>query len=154
MREKALQFATEAHAGQVRKGSGLPYITHPIAVAEIAVATESQTLGGSFGKAWKKQREDTLYVVSLLHDTLEDCDVTFESLVELFGHEIADYVKLLTKQPDDSYLDSILRIQQYQVTKAVKIADLTHNLSDLPSGTQRDKYLLAKYILEEEDYRQ
>jgi (p)ppGpp synthase/HD superfamily hydrolase len=151
MREKALQFATEAHAGQVRKGSGLPYITHPIAVAEIAVAIGSQTYR-HYAKAWKKQIEDTLYVVSLLHDTLEDCDVTFKSLVELFGHEIADYVKLLTKKPDDSYLDSILRIREYEIATAVKIADLTHNLSDLPSGTQRDKYLLAKYILEEEDY--
>ena len=41
MREKALEFATQAHEGQVRKGTDLPYITHPIAVADIALQTES-----------------------------------------------------------------------------------------------------------------
>ena len=148
MREKALEFATQAHKGQVRKGTGLPYITHPIAVADIALQTESLIERYS-SKSHKDEIVETLYVVAILHDTLEDCEsVTYDTLEESFGKSIATYVSLLTKQKGDSYLDSILRIKRCDIATAVKIADLTHNMSDLPEGTQKDKYRLAKYLLE------
>lgn len=148
MREKALEFATQAHGGQLRKGSGLPYITHPIAVAGIALQTESLIERYS-SKSHKDEVVETLYVVAILHDTLEDCEsVSFDMLEESFGKSIATYVSLLTKQKGDSYLDSIQRIKRCDIATAVKIADLTHNISDLSEGTQKDKYRLAKYILE------
>lgn len=148
MREKALEFATQAHEGQVRKGTDLPYITHPIAVADIALQTES-IIERYSSKSYKDEIADTLYVVSILHDTLEDCEsVTYDMFEESFGKSIATYVSLLTKQKGDSYLDSILRIKRCDIATAVKIADLTHNMSDLPEGTQKDKYRLAKYLLE------
>ena len=139
MREKALKFATQAHEGQVRKGTSLPYITHPVAVADMVVKANSHN----------DVIADTLYVVAMLHDTLEDCvGVSYDTLEESFGRSIASYVSLLTKQKGDSYLDSILRIKRCDIVTAVKIADLTHNMSDLQEGTQKDKYRLAKYILE------
>jgi (p)ppGpp synthase/HD superfamily hydrolase len=139
MIEKALEFATQAHKGQVRKGTNLPYITHPITVADMVVKSNSHN----------DVVADTLYVVAILHDTLEDCEgVTYDVLEETFGRSIASYVSLLSKRLDDNYLDNILRIKTCDIATAVKIADLTHNMSDLQEGTQKDKYRLAKYLLE------
>lgn len=144
MREKALKFATQAHQGQVRKGSGLPYITHPIAVADIALSN----LKLHSSEYTMHTLQDKLYTVAVLHDTLEDCaSVTYDTLAESFGVSIATCVSLLTKQKGDNYLDSIQRIKRCEIATAVKIADLTHNMSDLHEGTQKDKYRLAKYML-------
>lgn len=140
LRRKALEFATSAHAGQVRKGSGLPYITHPIAVAELALSIRSRV---------SYPLQDRIYAVALLHDTLEDCaTVTYDALIESFGLSIAACVELLTKREGDSYLDSICRVKTCEIATAVKIADLTHNMSDLREGSLKEKYRLAKYILE------
>lgn len=147
IKQKALEFATQAHQGQLRKGSGLPYITHPIAVADIVLQNESFI--NRYSESFKDWITEMLYVSAILHDTLEDCEsVTFDMLEESFGKPLADFISLLTKQRGDSYLDSILKIKRCEVATAVKIADLTHNISDLPEGTQKDKYRLAKYILE------
>ena len=147
IKQKALEFATQAHEGQVRKGSGLPYITHPIAVADIALQNESFI--NRYSESFKDWITEMLYVSSILHDTLEDCDnVTFGMLEESFGKPIANFINLLTRQKYESYLDSILKIKHCEVATAIKIADLTHNISDLHEGTQKDKYNLAKYILE------
>ena len=145
---RALEFAQKAHSGQTRKYSGLPYINHPIAVASIATATfhgecNDDAYSGILDDA------DTIFVVALLHDTIEDCeDVTFEKLEREFGLEIARYVELLTKVEGENYLDTILRAKRTDISKRVKIADLTHNISDLPLGTQYDKYEMALYILQ------
>lgn len=78
---KALQFATAAHEGQTRKYTGDPYIVHPIAVAEMV-----RRKGGS----------DIQYIAALLHDTVEDCDVTIPDIEREFGPEVADLVYDLT----------------------------------------------------------
>ena len=145
---RALEFASKAHSGQTRKYSGLPYINHPIAVASIAAETfrgecNDDAYSGILDDA------DTIFVVALLHDTIEDCeDVTFEKIDDEFGIEIATHVQALTKVEGENYLDGILRARRNAITKAVKIADLIHNISDLPPGTQRDKYDMALYILQ------
>ena len=145
---RALELAQKAHNGQFRKYSGLPYINHPIAVASIATATfhgecNDDAYSGILDDA------DTIFVVALLHDTLEDSAyVTFEKLDSEFGLEIARYVQLLTKVENENYLDAILRAKSTDISKRVKIADLTHNISDLPPGTQRDKYRMALHILQ------
>lgn len=145
---RALEFASKAHSGQTRKYSGLPYINHPIAVASIAAETfrgecNDDAYSGILDDA------DTIFVVALLHDTIEDCaDVTFGKIEDEFGTEIATHVRALTKVEGENYLDGILRARRNAITKAVKIADLIHNMSDLPPGTQRDKYDMALYILQ------
>jgi GTP pyrophosphokinase len=142
MRKKALDFAYEAHSGQFRKYSKLPYITHPIAVADIALKIKRDDDRYVF------LGDDLLYVVGILHDTCEDTDVTLDDIGVLFGGEARTLVDALTKRDGETYLDSILRAKSYLYSRIVKIADLTHNLSDLKEGTQKDKYRLAKYILE------
>ena len=145
LRRKALEFATAAHAGQIRNGTGIPYITHPIAVAELALTT----LKLYSSEYSKHTLQDKIYAVALLHDTLEDCaTVTYDALTESFGLSIAACVELLTKREGDTYLDSICRVKTCEIATAVKIADLTHNMSDLREGSLKEKYRLAKYILE------
>lgn len=79
---RALSFATAAHAGQTRKGSDAPYVSHVISVAGLVLG-----FGGSA----------ELGAVALVHDTVEDCEeVTVEILREEFGSPVADRVAKLT----------------------------------------------------------
>jgi GTP diphosphokinase / guanosine-3',5'-bis(diphosphate) 3'-diphosphatase len=86
---RALAKATEAHAGQIRNGSGgLPYIEHPRMVAATLAARD-------YGEA-------TL-AAALLHDVVEDSDTTVEDLREEFGDTIAELVAALS---DDESIES------------------------------------------------
>lgn len=86
---RALAKATEAHAGQIRNGSGgLPYIEHPRMVAATLAAR-------GYG-------EETL-AAALLHDVVEDSDTTVEDLRGEFGDTIADLVATLS---DDESIES------------------------------------------------
>ena len=77
MYRKAVAFAREAHKGQVRKGTTIPYIKHPLSTSQI---TQSMT-------------DDALtHIVAVLHDVLEDTSVTFDDLDKEFGYEVADLV--------------------------------------------------------------
>lgn len=82
----AIQFASAAHAGQYRKGSRVPYIIHPIRVAEILIDAGC---------------EECLAVAAVLHDTVEDCFVTFEQIDKLFGARVAELVRGAS-EPDKS----------------------------------------------------
>ncbi len=85
----ALAVATAAHAGQLRNGSGgLPYIEHPRMVAATLAARDYP--------------EATL-AAALLHDTIEDSEITVEELRADFGGEIADLVAALS---DDESIES------------------------------------------------
>lgn len=129
--DQALELAKKYHNGQFRKKSGLPYITHPIAVAE--------------------QFEDENYkIVAVLHDTLEDTELTTFDLSFKYKLNMNLFiaVQVLTHLESESYLDYILSCRNNTIAKAVKIEDIKHNMSDLESGSLRDKYMLALYILQ------
>ena len=105
---KAMVIAYEAHKNQVDK-SGVPYIYHPIHVAE-QMDTENEC------------------IIALLHDVVEDTNVTFKQLEEVFSKEIIDILKLLTREENIEYDEYIKRIKNNSIACKVKIADLTHNL--------------------------
>lgn len=105
---KAMVIAYEAHKNQVDK-SGVPYIYHPIHVAE-QMDTENEC------------------IIALLHDVVEDTNVTFKQLEEVFSKEIIDIIKLLTREENIEYDEYIKRIKNNSIACKVKIADLTHNL--------------------------
>lgn len=77
----AVAFATEAHAGQTRKYSGEPYVTHPIAVAKIVRSVP---------------HTDEMVIAAVLHDTVEDCDTTLLDIKNAFGPTVATLVAWLT----------------------------------------------------------
>ena len=126
--ELALKIATEAHKGQVDK-AGVPYINHPLIVASL-VETEEEK------------------IVALLHDTIEDTNITEQDLLNYgFSNKIVEAVKLLTHNKDVPYMDYVAKIKDNELARKVKIADLTHNsdLSRLKEITEKDKKRYEKY---------
>ena len=126
--ELALKIATEAHKGQVDK-AGVPYINHPLTVASL-VDTEEEK------------------IVALLHDTIEDTNITEQDLLNYgFSNKIVEAVKLLTHNKNVPYMDYIAKIKDNELARKVKIADLTHNsyLSRLKEITEKDKKRYEKY---------
>jgi (p)ppGpp synthase/HD superfamily hydrolase len=83
---KAIEFAARAHAGQYRKGTRLPYILHPLAVAKILIECECAV---------------EVVVAALLHDTIEDTPVTAAEIQERFGAAVARMVEEAS-EPDRS----------------------------------------------------
>lgn len=137
---KAMGIAYAAHHGQFDK-SGVPYILHPVHLAEA-------------------MEDEISCCAALLHDTVEDTDVTLEQLAAEFPAEVVEAVRLLTHDPNTDYFDYVRRIKGNPIAMKVKLADLAHN-SDatrfadvrVPEGRigyLRDKYTKAKAILLEE----
>lgn len=109
--KKALKICFNAHFNQVDK-TGLPYVFHPFHLAE------------------QMNSEDAV-CVALLHDTVEDTDITFEDLInEGFNDNIISALKLLTHNDDTPYMEYIYKIKTNPLARIVKLADLYHN-SDL-----------------------
>ena len=126
----AYRFADQAHLGQLRN-SGEPYITHPIAVA--AQCAE-----------WKLDAQALM--AALLHDAMEDCDISKTDLIERFGPPVAELVDGLTKleklhfntreeNQAESFRKMLLAMARDVRVILIKLADRTHNmrtLSDAP----------------------
>lgn len=137
---KAMRIAYAAHHGQVDK-SGIPYIFHPMHLAE-------------------QMEDEASCCVALLHDTVEDTDLTFEDLEKEFPREVMDALKLLTHLKEVPYFDYVRAIKTNPVAVKVKLADIAHNsdqtrlvVSGMPEEIRayfRDKYAKAKAILLEE----
>ena len=109
--KKALKICFNAHKDQVDK-TGLPYVFHPFHLAE------------------QMDTEDAV-CVALLHDTVEDTDISFKDLInEGFNDNIINALKLLTHNDDTPYLEYVARIKDNPLARKVKLADLRHN-SDL-----------------------
>ncbi len=142
--ERAIQIATNAHHEQT-SFRGRPYILHPLRVME--------TVAG-YGEC--------AMMVAVLHDTVEDTDITLEELVEMeFPDQVVEAVKALTyvgeKGNDDDYLEYIRQISWNEWATVVKLADLKDNLrvERLPKGKvtkgaarRMEKYLSAFAILQ------
>lgn len=127
--EKALEFAAEKHNGQCRKG-GEPYITHPLAVAQLL----------------KDQGYSIEYqIAGLFHDLLEDTDATEAELEQLGSDEICQAVKLLTKYPGYVMSEYIAGIRANKMAFAVKAADRLHNLR---CSLTADREFRERYIEE------
>lgn len=125
---KALIFAAQAHNGQLRPGSTLPYLVHLSDVA-LEVATTLMVEPG---------RDATLALCcALLHDVLEDTNTDEATLETHFGPAIVSGVRALTKVPSlpatEQMTDSLRRIrQQPHEVWLVKLADRISNLSTPP----------------------
>ncbi len=78
----ALRFAAEAHEGQFRKGTRIPYLIHPLRVAKILL---------DYGCP------DELAIAGLLHDTVEDTDATVDEIRTIFGEDVARLVEFATE---------------------------------------------------------
>ncbi|MGE5257104.1 MAG: HD domain-containing protein, partial [Hyphomicrobiales bacterium] len=80
----AIELAAKAHHRQVRKGTEIPYIVHPLAVAGLLI---------------RSQCPEHLVIAGLLHDLLEDTPVTVEEIESHFGQRVSELVKAMS-EPD------------------------------------------------------
>lgn len=107
--DKAAEICVSKHVGQ-RDKAGCAYFQHPMRVA-------------------MRCKTDDEKIVALLHDTIEDTDVTPEYLVkEGFPDWIVDAILSVTKQEGESYDDFIIRAKQNSIGRMVKIHDIEDNL--------------------------
>ena len=136
---KAFNFANKAHAG-VRRLSGEPYITHPLAVAQIVC--------GEIGLG------STSICAALLHDVVEDTDYTVEDISNIFGEKIAQIVDGLTKisggifgdkasAQAESFKKLLLTMSDDIRVILIKISDRLHNMRTLGSQPPHKQYKIA-----------
>jgi len=131
----AFEIATEAHKTMRRK-SGEPYILHPIAVAQICI----EEIGLGVRST----------ICALLHDTVEDTDITLDDIEREFGSEIAKIVDGLTKianvidanssQQAENFKKILLTLTDDPRVILIKLADRLHNMRTLDS-MKREKQL-------------
>jgi len=140
--DAARALATDAHAGQTRRG-GKPYITHPEAVAALFVNNF-----GADQDRWIHYHRGV--ALAWLHDAREDTWISWGPLREAGLGDLEDELTVLTHGEEESYLNYILRIRSYRsnLPLLVKLCDIEHNLSDAPSKQQRTKYEMAQWILQ------
>ena len=135
----AFEYAEKAHGSQKRK-DGSPYITHPIAAAEIVAEMGLD--------------EDSI-VAALLHDVMEDTPVVYEDLVKKFGPTVATIVDGVTKltrvvytTKEEEQMENLRKMLMAMAKDIrvvlIKIADRLHNMRTLEYHTpekQREKSL-------------
>lgn len=130
---KAYAVAARAHAG-VKRVSGEVYINHPIAVAR------------SLQKAGFNHE---VVAAGLLHDSVEDSDLTFGGLRKLgFNERVIGGVESMTKRKGEDYPSAIRRAIQHPIGRVGKLADNLHNSSDeqlAPFSDERQAKQRAKY---------
>lgn len=139
----AFEFASKHHFNQFRK-SGEPYINHCIEVAYILASY---------------QMSPTTIAAGLLHDVIEDCNVSYEQLKELFGSDVADIVEAVTKihrLPTVNLEEStaathrklILAMAKDVRAVIVKLADRLHNMRTLQYLSVEKQKSISKETLE------
>ena len=138
---EVLNFAAFAH-GEQKTPKGLPYLAHITCVAmEVINACEKSQL--------EQSKTDLAISCALLHDVIEDANITYDELYTKFGEKIANGVEALTKDKtlaskQEQMKDSIERLltQPYEV-QMVKLADRITNLGIPPKHWDNDK--IKKY---------
>ncbi len=141
--EEAYQFSSTAHQGQFRK-SGLPYISHPVAVAEIVAD-------------W--QLDAQAVMAALLHDVMEDTEVSKQQITERFGKPVAELVDGLSKldriefqsQADaqaENFRKMLLAMARDVRVILIKLADRLHNMRTLEAVNAETRRRVARETLE------
>lgn len=140
--EDAIEFATQMHQGQIRKGDQKPYVVHPMAVYSILKSFNI--------------KDKILLVAAWLHDTIEDTKATYNIIKRKFNKDVANLVQGLSsdkkgieREGKEVYLlKKMLQMSNNELT--LKLADRLHNVSDImtmPKGSSEKAYNQTVYIL-------
>lgn len=141
--QKAYVFAAQAHKGQIRR-SGEPYLSHPLEVTNMLA---------------DMKLDATTLSASILHDVLEDTDVTVPELQKAFGKDIAHLVEGVTKisriqesSPEVRHAETIRKIILAMTDDLrvifIKLADRIHNLKTLKFLDEKKQKLIARETLD------
>lgn len=128
--EVAIEFALQAHEGQLDKG-GMDFVLHPLTVASLVEGEEEM-------------------VVALLHDVLEKSEKFEADDFSAAGipDECVEAVEILTKKEDEGYYAYLERVKSNELATKVKLADLKHNcdISRIKNPSDEDKAMVEKYL--------
>ena len=125
--DKAIRFATEAHSGTERRGKGYPYIVHPLeAVAIVASITPDQEL----------------LAAAALHDTVEDTEVSLETIRREFGDRVAS----LVEEESDSFIEGVSEEDSWHDRKKAAIDRIAAASRDAKIVALGDKLSNARAI--------
>ena len=127
--DKAILFATNAHKGQKRKMNGIPYILHPLEVGSIIASLTN---------------DEDIIAAGILHDVMEDCNVSKETLIKEFNIRIADLVEGETEEKMDLPKESTWKLRKERsldilrntTDSGIKILWLSDKLSNMRSFYQ------------------
>ncbi|HLQ72013.1 MAG TPA: HD domain-containing protein [Bacillota bacterium] len=124
MKDKAKQFATQAHKGQLRKNSNEPYITHPIRVAK---------------RLEESGFSNELVAAGYLHDVVEDTSIGMKEIKHTFGEKVAEIVSAHTEDKSKSWKErkqhtiDMVRTTNKEI-KYLIVADKLDNLLSIESS--------------------
>jgi guanosine-3',5'-bis(diphosphate) 3'-pyrophosphohydrolase len=140
---RAWKVGADAHEGQIRK-SGEPYITHPVAVAQVLaeLGLDAETL-----------------IAAILHDTIEDTPLTHAEIVADFGESVAELVEGVTKLDKlhfrdrqeaaaESFRKMLLAMSRDLRVIMIKLADRLHNMRTLGAQSAEARTRIAKETLD------
>ena len=129
MLEEAIALAVEAHKKQKDK-SGQPYILHPLRVMF-------------------RLQSETERIVAVLHDVVEDSEITFDDLRQMgYNEEVIEALDGVTRREEETYEEFINRSQQNPISRRVKFSDLEDNMDIRRLSrelTERDYKRLQRY---------
>ena len=139
----AFDFAVASHEGQKRK-DGSPYVTHTIAAATIAAG-----LG----------LDDDALIAALLHDVLEDTDITYDELADRFGKEVADIVEGVTKltrvqynTKEETQMENLRKMLLAMAKDIrvilIKLADRLHNMRTMEFQTPEKQLIKSRETMD------
>lgn len=125
--ERAIAFALEKHKNVKRKGDGRPYILHPLSVLHRLMSIK------------KSKNAFLLATASVLHDVVEDCDVTIQEIADLFGYHVAALVEDLSSDKEmikkigktEYLIQKMLKMGSYSLR--IKLVDRWDNMEDMES---------------------
>ncbi|HZW86930.1 MAG TPA: bifunctional (p)ppGpp synthetase/guanosine-3',5'-bis(diphosphate) 3'-pyrophosphohydrolase [Gallionella sp.] len=139
----AIEFSHSAHEGQMRR-SGLPYVTHPIAVARLLTPLhlDAQTI-----------------IAALLHDVVEDTEISTEEVAEKFGKPVAELVEGLSKLDKiqfethedaqaENFRKMLLAMARDVRVILIKLADRLHNMRTLDAMAHDKSERIARETME------
>jgi (p)ppGpp synthase/HD superfamily hydrolase len=126
----AIELSARAHHNQVRKGTEIPYIVHPLAVASLLIRVGSP---------------EPLVIAALLHDVVEDTPLTIREIRARFGTEVAELVSALS-EPDkkasweDRKAHTIDYLEKHATDDVliVSLADKLDNIRAIREGLETD----------------
>lgn len=138
MEQRAREFATKAHLGQVRKYTNEPYIIHPESVVKLVKSVA---------------HSEAMVCAAWLHDVVEDCGIPLDHVERTFGHEVACLVEALTdtSRKSDGNRAARKAIDRAHIAaaspaaKTIKLADLIDNSRSI---LVRDPEFAKVYLVE------
>jgi guanosine-3',5'-bis(diphosphate) 3'-pyrophosphohydrolase len=141
---QATLFADKAHDGQVRKFTGLPYISHTMEVMQIVRGVTN---------------DDDVIAAAVLHDVIEDCGITYTELFTEFNERIAYLVYQVTNAAYDedgnrdtrAYINRTLLRDVSADAQTIKLADIISNVSGVDIALECDPVWTKTYLEEKRE---